>query len=55
MTLLSDDEETMANGLSFFIDFEGFTMKHQTFLGLDAIRKTTKMYMVGIILDSCNT
>ncbi len=50
MALLpANDEETMVNGLTFLVDFEGFTIRHQTFYGLDTMKKTTKMWTVIII------
>ncbi len=47
--LQANDEETMVNGLTFLVDFEGFTIRHQTFYGLDTMKKTTKMWTVIII------
>ncbi len=53
MSLLYKDEESMVKGFNFLVDFEGFTIKHQTFFGLDDIRKVTDMWAVSTEINLC--
>ena len=49
-----DDEATQVNGIVYLLDFRGFTMKHQTFWGIDGTRRSAKIFSVRTLTVQWN-
>lgn len=47
---LISDENLQVNGFVFFSDMSKFSLKHQTFYGMDVMKNSTRCFEVGVHL-----